>query len=87
MGFKLFFVFVALTAVINLSGRCRGQSYCILTPCGKEVRTENSCRIFFLHKLTLLDTMSNLSIQYSFPCNIYNKTSSIILALSMLVFE
>ncbi|KAM7447398.1 hypothetical protein ABFA07_004405 [Porites harrisoni] len=36
MGFKLFLMFVALTAVINLSGRCRGQSYCILTPCEKE---------------------------------------------------
>ncbi|CAH3037908.1 unnamed protein product [Porites lobata] len=39
MGFKLFLVFVALTAVINLSGRCRGQSkssICILIPCGKE---------------------------------------------------
>ena len=83
MGFKLFLMFVALTAVINLSGRCRGQSksYCMLIPCGKEVRTENSCRNLFLHKLTLLDTMSNLSIQYSFPCNIYNTTSSIILAL------
>ncbi|KAM7447399.1 hypothetical protein ABFA07_004406 [Porites harrisoni] len=38
MGFKLFLVFVALTAVINLSGRCRGQSksYCMLIPCEKE---------------------------------------------------
>ena len=82
MGFKPFLVFVALTAVINLSGLCRGQSIiCTLTPCGKEVRTENSCRNIFFHKLTLLDTMSNLSIQYSFPCNIYNPTSSIILAL------
>ena len=45
MGFKLFLVFVALTAVINLSGRCRGQSLCWLTDCGKlrkEVRNENS---------------------------------------------
>ena len=63
-------MFVALTAVINLSGRCRGQSYCVLTPCGKEVRTENSCRNLFFHKFTPFDTMSNLSIQYGFYCNI-----------------
>lgn len=81
MGFRLFLVFVALTAVINLSGRCRGQSICIFTPCDKpgrkEVRTENLYRNILFQKLTLLDTMSNLTIQ----CNIYNHTTSIILAL------
>ena len=80
MGFRLFLVFVALTAVVSLSGRCRGQSHCIYTVCknqGKEVRTENLYRNILFQKLTLLDTMSNLTIQ----CNIYNNTTSIILAL------
>lgn len=47
MAFKRFLViFVALIAVIEFTGRCRGQLSCTLRPCGEKVRY---CIQFFLN--------------------------------------